>query len=72
MPPADLNRVFFLQLQVAGSTMGTATEFAQLVSLMRETNTSPIIDRTIPMDSAREGFAAMISGELRGKVVMTR
>lgn len=72
MPPADLNRVFFLQLQIVGSTMGTATEFAQLVSLMRETNTSPIIDRTISMDDAREGFAAMISGELRGKVVMTR
>ena len=72
MPPADLNRVFFLQLQIVGSTMGTAGEFAQLVSLMRETNTSPIIDRTISMDDAREGFAAMISGELRGKVVMTR
>lgn len=72
MPPADLNRVFFLQLQVVGSTMGTAQEFAHLVSLMRETDTAPIIDRTIPMDNAREGFAAMISGELRGKVVMTR
>jgi NADPH:quinone reductase-like Zn-dependent oxidoreductase len=72
MPPADLNRVFFLQLQIVGSTMGTATEFAQLVSLMRETKTSPVIDRTISMEDAREGFAAMISGELRGKVVMTR
>ena len=72
MPPADLNRVFFLQLQVVGSTMGTAGEFAHLISLMRETNTSPIIDRTISMYDAREGFAAMISGELRGKVVMTR
>lgn len=72
MPPADLNRVFFLQLQVVGSTMGTASEFAHLISLMRETNTTPIIDRTIPMDHARDGFAAMISGELRGKVVMTR
>jgi NADPH:quinone reductase-like Zn-dependent oxidoreductase len=72
MPPADLNRVFFLQLQVVGSTMGTAEEFARLISLMNETKTSPVIDRTIPMDQAHEGFAAMVNGDLRGKVVMTR
>lgn len=72
MPPADLNRVFFLQLQVVGSTMGTAEEFRRLISLMTEAKVSPVVDRVIPMDQAREGFAAMIAGELRGKVVMTR
>jgi NADPH:quinone reductase-like Zn-dependent oxidoreductase len=72
MPPADLNRVFFLQLQVVGSTMGTAQEFHRLISLMTEAKVSPVIDRVISMDQAREGFAAMIAGELRGKVVMTR
>ena len=72
MPPADLNRVFFLQLQIVGSTMGTAGEFARMIALMREKNVSPIIDRVISMDQAREGFAAMIDGELRGKIVMTR
>ncbi len=72
MPPADLNRVFFLQLQVVGSTMGTQEEFVQLISLMHETGVSPVIDRVIEMDAAREGFAAMIEGDLRGKVVMTR
>lgn len=72
MPPADLNRVFFLQLQIVGSTMGTAREFAHLISLMHETGTTPVIDRTLAMDQAREGFAAMVGGELRGKVVLTR
>ena len=72
MPPADLNRVFFLQLQIVGSTMGTAGEFARMIALMQEKNVSPIIDRVISMDQAREGFAAMIEGELRGKIVMTR
>ena len=72
MPAADLNRVFFLQLQVVGSTMGTAEEFHSLLSLIREADVKPIIDRVLPMDRAREGFAAMIAGELRGKVVMTR
>ena len=72
MPAADLNRVFFLQLQIVGSTMGTAEEFHSLLSLIREADVKPIIDRVLPMDRAREGFAAMIAGELRGKVVMTR
>lgn len=72
MPSADLNRVFFLQLQIVGSTMGTADEFADMIALMQDMKVTPIIDRVIPMDSAREGFAAMINGELRGKIVMTR
>ena len=72
MPPADLNRVFFLQLHVVGSTMGTIAEFAHLLTLMSAARVSPVIDRVLPMDDARDGFAAMIAGELRGKVVMTR
>jgi len=72
MPPAQLNRVFFLQLQIVGSTMGTAQEFHQLLALLAESGVRPIIDRTLPMDQAAEGFAAMIDGTLRGKIVMTR
>lgn len=72
MPPAQLNRVFFLQLTVAGSTMGTAQEFRQLIDLMSQQQISPIIDRTLPMADAREGFAAMNEGTVRGKIVLTR
>lgn len=72
MPPAQLNRVFFLQLTVAGSTMGTAQEFRQLIDLMSQQQISPIIDRTLPMADAREGFAAMNEGSVRGKIVLTR
>ena len=72
MPPAQLNRVFFLQLTVAGSTMGTVQEFRQLIDLMSQQQISPIIDRTLPMADAREGFAAMNEGTVRGKIVLTR
>ena len=73
-PTGDLlqrNRVFFLQLTVAGSTMGTAQEFRQLIDLMSQQQISPIIDRTLPMADAREGFAAMNEGTVRGKIVLT-
>ncbi len=67
-----LTRIFFLQLRVVGSTMGTRGELASLVSMLDATGVRPVIDRTLPMEQAREGFAAMASGDLFGKVVFTR
>ena len=71
-PPAELTRVFFLQLRVVGSTMGTRDELARLIRLCDTTGVRPVIDRVLPLEQAREGFAAMIDGELFGKVVFTR
>ena len=69
---AGLTRIFFLQLQVIGSTMGTRGELASLMTMLDATGTRPLIDRTLPMDRARDGFAAMAEGDLFGKVVFTR
>jgi NADPH:quinone reductase-like Zn-dependent oxidoreductase len=71
MPGAELTRIFFLQLSVVGSTMGTRDQLARLVRFCDQTGLRPLIDRTLPMSQAREGFAAMINGELFGKVVFT-
>src|SRR6188508_2712913 len=49
---AELTRIFFLQLRVIGSTMGTSTELASLVTMLDATGTRPLIDRTIPMEKA--------------------
>jgi NADPH:quinone reductase-like Zn-dependent oxidoreductase len=69
---AELTRIFFLQLRVIGSTMGTRGELASLVTMLDATGTRPLIDRTLPMADARDGFAAMAGGDLFGKVVFTR
>jgi NADPH:quinone reductase-like Zn-dependent oxidoreductase len=71
VPPADLNRVFFLQLSVVGSTMGTRDQLGRLLQFCQQTGVRPLIDRTLPLAQAREGFAAMIAGELFGKAVFT-
>ncbi len=68
---AELTRIFFLQLSVVGSTMGTRAELASLVALLDATGTKPLVDRTLPLDEARAGFAAMAGGDLFGKVVFT-
>ncbi|MGZ6746120.1 MAG: zinc-binding dehydrogenase [Nocardioides sp.] len=69
---AELTRIFFLQLSVIGSTMGTRTELASLVSLLDASGARPLVDRTIPLDQARDGFAAMAEGDVFGKIVFTR
>ena len=69
---AELTRVFFLQLRVIGSTMGTRAELASLVELLDVSGVRPVIDRVLPMEQARDGFAAMASGDVFGKVVFTR
>jgi NADPH:quinone reductase-like Zn-dependent oxidoreductase len=69
---AELTRVFFLQLRVIGSTMGTRTELAALTELLDVSGVRPVIDRVLPLEQAADGFAAMAAGDLFGKVVFTR
>ncbi len=69
---AELTRVFFLQLRVIGSTMGTRAELASLVELLDVSGVRPVIDQVLPMEQAADGFAAMHGGDLFGKVVFTR
>ena len=69
---AELTRIFFLQLSVVGSTMGTRDELASLVTMLDATGARPLIDRTIPMTDARDGFEAMAGGDVFGKIVFTR
>ncbi|WP_020575794.1 zinc-binding dehydrogenase [Actinopolymorpha alba] len=71
-PPAELNRVFFLQLRVVGSTMGTRDELASLLRLCEQTGVRPVIDQALPLADARKGFATMAEGDLFGKIVFTR
>ena len=70
-PSAELNRVFFLQLSVIGSTMGSRDQLGRLLRLCEQTGVRPLIDCTLPLSQARDGFAAMVSGDLFGQVVFT-
>jgi len=70
-PAAELTRVFFLQLSVIGSTMGTREELERLVRLCVEKDIRPQIDRTLALADARQGFETMLNGEVVGKIVFT-
>jgi NADPH:quinone reductase-like Zn-dependent oxidoreductase len=68
-PPAELTRIFFTQLSVTGSTMGTRDQLGRLARFCEQTGVRPVIDQVLPLANARDGFAAMIAGDLFGKVV---
>ncbi len=71
-PPAELRRIFFLQLSVIGSTMGTREELERLIQLCVSKGVRPTIDATMPLADARQGFEALLAGEMLGKIVFTR
>ncbi len=69
-PSADLQRLFFLQISVIGSTMGTLDEFRRLIAFCDATGVRPIVDRTFPLEKGREALELLESGT-PGKLVLT-
>ena len=70
-PPAELTRIFFLQLSVIGSTMGTREELERLLRLCVDKDVRPVIHSTLPLSQARDGFETMLNGDTAGKIVFT-
>ena len=70
-PGAELNRVFFTQLSVIGSTMGTRAELEALIEMCRVTGVRPQIDVELPLTQARDGFERMLEGRTNGKIVFS-
>jgi NADPH:quinone reductase-like Zn-dependent oxidoreductase len=68
---AELTKIFFRQLRVVGSTMGTRGELERLAQFVSQGGIAPVVDRQMPLADAREGFARMVDGEVFGKVVFT-
>ena len=70
-PPAELTRIFYLQLSVIGSTMGSREELGRLIRMCVDRGVRPAIQTTLPLREARHGFESMLRGETSGKIVFT-
>jgi NADPH:quinone reductase-like Zn-dependent oxidoreductase len=51
--------------------MGTRDQLERLARFLVTTGVRPVIDRTLPLTQAREGFAALETGDVFGKIVFT-
>jgi zinc-binding alcohol dehydrogenase/oxidoreductase len=70
-PPANLHRIFWKQLSILGSTMGTADDFAGVYELVASGRVKPLVDRVFPLEEAAEAHRHLESGKQFGKVVLT-
>ena len=70
-PSADLARMFWRQLQVKGTSMGTIAELRAVCALLEETGARPLVDSELPLDEARTALERLHAGEEFGKVVLT-
>jgi len=70
MPPAELNRVFYQQLSIIGSTGSTRGEFEALLRMLEATGIRPHIDAAHTLEDVHAGFRLLVDGDVRGKVVI--
>ncbi|MET9231352.1 zinc-binding dehydrogenase [Lentzea sp. NPDC003310] len=69
---AELQRLFFLQLRVVGSTMGTREELGDLIRFCALNDLKPQIGAELKFEDAEQGLQAMLDGDTAGKIVFTR
>lgn len=68
---AELTNIFFRQLKVVGSTMGSRQELQRLIHFVADRDIRPVIDSPVPLAQARDAFARLESGTAFGKIVLT-
>jgi NADPH:quinone reductase-like Zn-dependent oxidoreductase len=69
-PPAQLHRVWWKQLTIYGSTMGTRDDFAGVLELVASGRARPVIDEVFPLEEARAAHERMERAEQFGKIVL--
>jgi NADPH:quinone reductase-like Zn-dependent oxidoreductase len=69
-PKVNLRRVFAMQLEIIGASMGTPEELRALLRLCAEHGIRPVVDSVYEFSRVREAFARLESGEVFGKVVL--
>jgi NADPH:quinone reductase-like Zn-dependent oxidoreductase len=69
-PPAALHRIWWKQLTVYGSTMGTREDFEGAYELVASGRANPVVDRVFPLREARAAHERMEAGEQFGKIVL--
>jgi zinc-binding alcohol dehydrogenase/oxidoreductase len=69
-PPANLHRIWWKQLTVHGSTMGTRADFEAVYDLVASGRARPVVDSVFPLAEAAAAHARLEAGEQLGKIVL--
>jgi NADPH:quinone reductase-like Zn-dependent oxidoreductase len=69
-PPANLHRIWWKQLTVYGSTMGSKEDFESVYELVTSGRVSPVVDTVFPLEQAAPTHTRLESGDQLGKLVL--
>jgi NADPH:quinone reductase-like Zn-dependent oxidoreductase len=69
-PPAALHRVWWKQLTILGSTMGTRADFEGAYGLIAGGRARPVVDEVLPLAEVRKAHARLEAGAQLGKIVL--
>ncbi len=69
-PPAALHRVWWKQLSILGSTMGTKDDFEAAYELVASGRARPVVDEVLPLAEIRAAHSRLEAGEQLGKIVL--
>jgi NADPH:quinone reductase-like Zn-dependent oxidoreductase len=69
-PPAALHRIWWKQLTIYGSTMGTRSDFEAAFELVKSGRAKPVVDSVHPLADARAAHERLEAGEQFGKIVL--
>jgi zinc-binding alcohol dehydrogenase/oxidoreductase len=69
-PPAQLHRIWWKQLTIYGTTMGTREDFEGAYELVASGKAKPIVDRIFPLEQAADAHEYLEQGRQLGKVVL--
>jgi NADPH:quinone reductase-like Zn-dependent oxidoreductase len=70
-PPAALHRIWWKQLTIYGSTMGTKEDFEGAYDLVASGRARPVVDTVLPLPEARAAHERLEAGEQFGKIVFS-
>lgn len=63
--------VFFNQIDILGSTMGSDQDFTDMVKFVGKHKITPVVDASFPLAQGNEAIARMNNGEQFGKIVLS-
>jgi len=69
-PTIDLRHIFFRQVRVLGSTMGSKGDLHRMMPLFSQGKLRPVVDRVLPLWSAAEAHRVLEERKAFGKVVL--
>ena len=69
-PAEEIRLVFWNQLSILGSTMGSRADWSGMVEAVERWGLRPVVDSTLPLRDGRDGYTRMAKGEQLGKIVL--